>query len=260
MKKANQAAAGSKQRRETSCRTRRRLRRCSTQGSGKMVEAMTVWSEANQRVVLAELSAVRPPRKAFRLYALQQSGIEALREAQATALRWQSGWQETRAIRSPGTTGPWPTAWRTPRSGSRMPGGQCPVGHPDGRATADEHRAGGQGYPGVLHGSGDATEGRLRRRGVTRTVTWTRPCASEAAPRASGAGRARPLPCSLSESSPCRPAAARRSASPPASLPTPPAWTSRGRSAPCRAGSRRYPRRTQRMDFCTSSPARTRRA
>ena len=31
-----------------------------TQGSGKMVEAMTVWSEANQRVVreLAELSAV----------------------------------------------------------------------------------------------------------------------------------------------------------------------------------------------------------
>ena len=31
-----------------------------------------------------------------RLYAeLQQTGIEALREAQATALRWQSSWQET---------------------------------------------------------------------------------------------------------------------------------------------------------------------
>ena len=68
-----------------------------TQSSGKVVETMTVWSEANQRVVreLAELSAIAA-KEGVRLYAeLQQSGIEALREAQATALRWQSGWQET---------------------------------------------------------------------------------------------------------------------------------------------------------------------
>jgi hypothetical protein len=68
-----------------------------TQSSGKVVETMTVWSDANQRVVreLAELSATAA-KESVRLYAeLQQSGIEALREAQATALRWQSGWQET---------------------------------------------------------------------------------------------------------------------------------------------------------------------
>jgi hypothetical protein len=68
-----------------------------TQSSGKVVETMTVWSDANQRVVreLAELSATAA-KEGVRLYAeLQQSGIEALREAQAAALRWQSGWQET---------------------------------------------------------------------------------------------------------------------------------------------------------------------
>jgi uncharacterized protein with von Willebrand factor type A (vWA) domain len=67
-----------------------------TQSSGRVVEAMTVWSEANQRVVreLAELSATAA-KEGVRLYAeLQQAGIEALREAQATAMRWQSGWQE----------------------------------------------------------------------------------------------------------------------------------------------------------------------
>ena len=67
-----------------------------TQNSGKVVEAMTVWSEANQRVVreLAELS-VAAAKEGVRLYAeLQQAGIEALREAQTTAMRWQSGWQE----------------------------------------------------------------------------------------------------------------------------------------------------------------------
>jgi uncharacterized protein with von Willebrand factor type A (vWA) domain len=62
-----------------------------TQSSGRVVEAMTVWSEANQRVVraLAELSAAAA-MEGVRLYAeLQQAGIEALREAQATAMRWQ---------------------------------------------------------------------------------------------------------------------------------------------------------------------------
>jgi len=68
-----------------------------TQGSGKVVETMTVWADANQRVLreLAELSAATA-KEGVRLYAeLQQSGIEAVRDAQATALGWQSGWQDS---------------------------------------------------------------------------------------------------------------------------------------------------------------------
>jgi gas vesicle protein len=68
-----------------------------TQNSGKVVETMTVWADANQRVLreLAELSAATA-KEGVRLYAeLQQSGIEAVRDAQATALGWQSGWQDS---------------------------------------------------------------------------------------------------------------------------------------------------------------------
>jgi hypothetical protein len=67
-----------------------------TQGSGKAVETMTLWADANQRLLreLAELSATTA-KEGVRLYAeLQQSGIEAMRDAQATALRWQATWQE----------------------------------------------------------------------------------------------------------------------------------------------------------------------
>jgi hypothetical protein len=67
-----------------------------TNGSGKAVETMTVWADANQRVIreLTELSAATA-KEGVRLYAeLQQSGIEALRDAQASAMRWQSTWQE----------------------------------------------------------------------------------------------------------------------------------------------------------------------
>jgi hypothetical protein len=66
------------------------------QGSGRAVEAMTLWADANQRVLreMAELSAATA-KEGVRLYAeLQQAGIEALRDAQATTLRWQSTWQE----------------------------------------------------------------------------------------------------------------------------------------------------------------------
>ena len=67
-----------------------------TQGSGKAVETMTLWADANQRVLreLAELSAATAKEGARLCAELQQSGIEALREAQATAMRWQSTWQE----------------------------------------------------------------------------------------------------------------------------------------------------------------------
>jgi hypothetical protein len=67
-----------------------------TQSSGKVVESLTVWADANQRVLreLAELSAATA-KEGVRLYAeLQQSGIEAVRDAQATALGWQTSWQD----------------------------------------------------------------------------------------------------------------------------------------------------------------------
>lgn len=60
------------------------------------IETATVWADANQRVLgeLAELSATTA-KESVRLYAeLQQSAIEALRDAQAATLRWQSAWQE----------------------------------------------------------------------------------------------------------------------------------------------------------------------
>src|SRR6185369_1054405 len=67
-----------------------------TQGSGKVVESMTVWADANQRILreLAELSAATA-KESVRLYAeLQQTGIEAVRDAQATTLGWQTSWQD----------------------------------------------------------------------------------------------------------------------------------------------------------------------
>jgi len=67
-----------------------------TQGTGKAIETMTLWADANQRVMreLAELSAATA-KESVRLYAeMQQAYIEALRDAQATTLRWQSSWQD----------------------------------------------------------------------------------------------------------------------------------------------------------------------
>ncbi|HET7340056.1 MAG TPA: hypothetical protein VFL90_01240 [Methylomirabilota bacterium] len=67
-----------------------------SQGSGKAVETITVWADANQRVLreLAELSAATA-KEGVRLYAeLQQAGIEAVRDAQASALRWQTAMSE----------------------------------------------------------------------------------------------------------------------------------------------------------------------
>jgi methyl-accepting chemotaxis protein len=67
-----------------------------TEGSGRAVETMTVWAEANQRALreLAELSAATA-KEGVRLYAeLQQAGIEVVRDMQASALRWQTSLQD----------------------------------------------------------------------------------------------------------------------------------------------------------------------
>ena len=62
----------------------------------KAVETLTVWAETNQKVLrdLTELTAATA-KESVRLYAeLQQGAIEALRETQAAALRWQATWQD----------------------------------------------------------------------------------------------------------------------------------------------------------------------
>jgi hypothetical protein len=65
-------------------------------GSSKAIEAITLWADASQRFLreMTELSTAAA-RESVRLYAeLQQGGIDALREAQATTLRWPAAWQE----------------------------------------------------------------------------------------------------------------------------------------------------------------------
>lgn len=63
------------------------------QAAGTAVETLAVWAEANQRVLrdLVELGS-GTLREGVRLYAdLQRTAIDAVRETQAAALRWQGG-------------------------------------------------------------------------------------------------------------------------------------------------------------------------
>ena len=64
--------------------------------SEKAVETMSMWAEANQRVLreLVDLS-VGAAKEGARLYAeLQQGAMDAVRDGQATAMKWQSSWQD----------------------------------------------------------------------------------------------------------------------------------------------------------------------
>ena len=66
------------------------------QVTAKAVETATVWADANQRVLreIVEFSTATA-KEGVRLYAeLQQTAIEALRDSQATAARWQGAWSE----------------------------------------------------------------------------------------------------------------------------------------------------------------------
>ena len=61
------------------------------QVSGKTVETLGVWAEANQRALreLVDLS-VGAAKEGVRLYGeLQQGAVEAVRDGQATAMKWQ---------------------------------------------------------------------------------------------------------------------------------------------------------------------------
>jgi methyl-accepting chemotaxis protein len=67
-----------------------------TQSAGKAVETLSVWADANQRVLreLAELSAVTA-KESVRLYGeIAQSFVQAMSDAQAQTLRWQAAWQD----------------------------------------------------------------------------------------------------------------------------------------------------------------------
>src|SRR5262245_8465232 len=66
------------------------------QTSGKAVEMMTMWADANQRMLreFVELS-VGAAKEGVRLYGeLQAGAIEAVRDGHASALKWQASWQD----------------------------------------------------------------------------------------------------------------------------------------------------------------------
>jgi len=68
--------------------------------ASKTVEAMTVWADANQRVLreLVEFSAATA-KEGVRLCAeLQQGAIEVLRDSQTAAARWQDGTKDPTSV------------------------------------------------------------------------------------------------------------------------------------------------------------------
>ena len=74
----------------------KRAQEIFTQSAGKAVETMSVWADANQRVLreLAELSAATA-KEGVRLYGeLAQSMVQAFGELQTQSLRWQTSWQD----------------------------------------------------------------------------------------------------------------------------------------------------------------------
>jgi hypothetical protein len=71
------------------------------QFAGSAVETVALWADANQRILgqIADLGA-GVAKDTARLYAeLQQTTVDALRDSQASALRWQSLWPE--AMKNP---------------------------------------------------------------------------------------------------------------------------------------------------------------
>jgi hypothetical protein len=64
--------------------------------AGKMVETMTVWADANQRVLreLVELSTATAKEGVRLCGELQQGAIETLKSSQSAATRWQTAWSD----------------------------------------------------------------------------------------------------------------------------------------------------------------------
>jgi len=64
--------------------------------AGKVVETMTVWADANQRVLreLVELSTATAKEGVRLCGELQQGAIETWRSSQSAAARWQGAWSD----------------------------------------------------------------------------------------------------------------------------------------------------------------------
>ena len=64
--------------------------------TGKVVETMTVWADANQRVLreLVELSTATAKEGVRLCGELQQGALETLRSSQSAAAHWQSAWAD----------------------------------------------------------------------------------------------------------------------------------------------------------------------
>jgi hypothetical protein len=66
------------------------------QFAGKTIETMAIWAETNQRLMreLMELSA-GAAKEGVKLYSdLSRTAIDAIRESQASTLRWQASWKD----------------------------------------------------------------------------------------------------------------------------------------------------------------------
>jgi hypothetical protein len=66
------------------------------EATGKAIDTLSLWADANQRVLtqMVELGT-GAARESVKLYAeLQQSTLEAVREGQTAALKWQAAWQD----------------------------------------------------------------------------------------------------------------------------------------------------------------------
>lgn len=66
------------------------------QFAGKVVETMSAWADANQRVLreLVELSTATAKEGVRLCGELQQGAIETLRTSHAAATRWQNAWTD----------------------------------------------------------------------------------------------------------------------------------------------------------------------
>lgn len=64
--------------------------------TGKTIDALTLWAEANQRALnqLVELGTGAAKEGVKLCAELQQSAFDAYREGQASAIKWQSGWPD----------------------------------------------------------------------------------------------------------------------------------------------------------------------
>ncbi len=64
--------------------------------TGRAVETMTVWADANQRVLreLVELSTATAKEGVRLCGELQQGALETLRSSQSAAAHWQSAWAD----------------------------------------------------------------------------------------------------------------------------------------------------------------------